>query len=319
MPPTAAHQQLIIDGHPITVTHPDRVVFPEDGITKGEVVEYYRKIAERMLSHVRERPLHMNRFPGGIKWAPIQQKRVPDSFPGWIKRVTVGRHGKGDTITHAVIDDQATLVYLANYNMITAHVWLSRVEAPDRPDQLIFDLDPSDEDFTLVRNTALALRELLQPMQLEPFVKTTGSRGLHVVVPIEVGPSFEEAHLFADYIGQKLAATNPTHLTTEFIKEERKGRLFIDVNRNAYAQTAVAAYSIRAKRTAPIAVPIDWGDVKDSNLKPDGINFGNVWDWLKSHSDPWKDMYASSAPLPSINPEEKPDRSGRRRGVPRKR
>jgi len=209
----------VVDGHSITVTHPDKILFPDDGITKGELVDYYQRIAGRMLPQVRDRPLHMNRFPDGIHGIAIQQKRIPDSFPQWIQRVTVGK--QGGTVTHALINDTATLVYLANYNMVTAHVWLSRTEAVDHPDLLIFDLDPADEDFGLVRRTALKVKAMLADYQLVAFVKTTGSRGLHVVVPIEPSETFEESHLFADFLAQRLATDDPDHLTTEFIKEQR--------------------------------------------------------------------------------------------------
>jgi len=306
-----------IDGHPVAISNPDKVLFPDDGITKGDLVDYYGRIAGRMLVHVRDRPLHMNRFPDGIARIAIQQKRVPDSFPPWIKRATVELH-KGGTITHAVIDNAATLVYLANYNMITAHVWLSRLQAPEQPDQLIFDLDPSDDDFRLVRTTALNLKALLEELGLVPFVKSTGSRGLHVVVPITLGPGFEETHIFADYVGQRLAASDPEHLTTEFIKQKREGRLFIDLNRNAYAQTVVAPYSVRARRAAPIAVPIAWSDVESDALSPDGVTIRNVWDWVRDREDPWKQMEGCRAPLPRLTQSDQPNRSGRRRSVPRK-
>jgi bifunctional non-homologous end joining protein LigD len=306
----------IIDGREITITNPDKVLFPDDGITKGDLVDYCGRIAERMLPHVRDRPLHMNRFPDGIRGIAIQQKRVPDSFPPWITRATVNLH-KGGTITHAVIDNAATLVYLANYNMITAHVWLSRIQAPEQPDQLIFDLDPSDDDFRLVRRAAVSLKTILDDLELVPFIKTTGSRGLHVVVPITVGPGFEEAHLFADHVAQRLAATDPDHLTTEFMKQKREGRLFIDVNRNAYAQTAAAPYAVRARRTAPIAVPIAWPDVESNGLRPDGVTIRNIWEWLRDREDPWKQMESSARPLPAIGDALKPDRSGRRRGTAR--
>src|SRR5438876_25177 len=194
-----------IDGQEITVTHPDKILFPDDGITKGELAEYYQLIAKRMLPHVRDRPLHMNRFPGGIQYNPIQQKRVPDSFPAWIKRATLDLQ-RGGTITHAVIDNAATLVYLAQYNVVTVHVWLSCIQAPNQPDQVMFDLDPADEDFGLVRKTALTLKALLEELKLVPFVKTTGSRGLHVIAPITVGPTFEDVHLSADSLAQRLAA-----------------------------------------------------------------------------------------------------------------
>ncbi len=306
-----------IDGHEITITHPDKVLFPADGITKGELAEYYQQISDRMIPHVRDRPLHMNRFPGGIAWNPIQQKRVPDSFPPWIKRATLDLQ-RGGTITHAVINDTATLVYLANYNMVTAHVWLSCIQAPNQPDQVMFDLDPGDDDFGLVRKTALTLKALLEELKLVPFVKTTGSRGLHVVAPITVGPTFEGVHLFADSVAQRLAAADSRHLTTEFTKQKREGRLFLDVNRNAYAQTAVAPYAVRARREAPIAMPVTWSEVESDKLRPDGVGIRNVSEWLRHHEDPWKSMERSQKALPSLKESEKPDRSGRRKGVSRK-
>jgi bifunctional non-homologous end joining protein LigD len=306
-----------INGHSITITHPEKVLFPADGIAKGELVSYYERIAGRMLPQVVDRPLHMNRFPDGIGRIAIQQKRVPETFPAWIKRATVGLH-KGGTITHALINDAATLVYLANYNMITAHVWLSTIRAPEQPDLLIFDLDPSNEDFGLVRATAMHLKVLLEEIGLVPFVKTTGSRGLHVVVPITVGPSFEDVHLFADHVAQRLTAGDPQHLTTEFTKYKREGRLFIDVNRNAYAQTVVAPYAVRARAGAPVAMPIAWSEVANDRLRPDGLTIRNVWDWFQSRDDPWGAMEGSRRPLPALEPSERPDRSGRRRGLSRR-
>ena len=307
----------LVDGHEITVTHPDKVLFPADGITKGELAEYFQQIAPRMIPHVRDRPLHMNRFPGGIQYNPIQQKRVPDSFPAWIKRTTLDLQ-RGGTITHAVIDNAASLVYLAQYNVVTVHVWLSCIQAPNQPDQLMFDLDPADEDFGLVRKTALTLKVLLEELKLVPFVKTTGSRGLHVIAPITVGPTFEEVHRFADAVAQRLAAADSKHLTTEFTKQKREGRLFLDVNRNAYAQTAVAPYAVRARRGAPIAMPITWSEVESDGLRPDGIGIRNVTEWLRHHDDPWKSIERSKKPLPPLNQSEQPDRSGRRKGVSRK-
>ena len=305
-----------IDGHKITVTHPDKVLFPADGITKGELAEYYESIAPRMIPHVLDRPLHMTRYPGGIQWNPIQQKRVPDSFPAWIERATVDM--KGGTITHALINNAATLVYLAQYNVVTVHVWLSRIQAITQPDMVMFDLDPADEDFGLVRKTALTLKVLLEELKLVPFVKVTGSRGLHVIAPITVGPTFEEVHLFADAVAQRLATADPEHLTTEFTKQKREGRLFLDVNRNAYAQTAVAPYAVRAKAGAPVALPVDWSEVESPRLRPDGVGIRHVAAWLKGRDDPWKSMERSDKPLPPLTVSQVPDRSGRRKGVSRK-
>jgi len=309
---------LTVDGRVIKVTHPDKLLFPDDGITKGDLVDYYRRIAERMLPYVRGRPIHMNRFPTGIGRAPIVQKRIPESFPAWITRATVDLH-RGGVITHAVIDNAATLAYLGNYNMVSLHVWQSRIQAPEKPDQVVFDLDPASDDFSLVRSTAQALRSLLDEIGLSPFVKTTGLRGLHVVAPISVDPDFETVHLFAEHVAQRLAASDPDRLTTEFLKQRREGRLFLDVNRNAYAQTAVAPYSARERRRAPVAMPIDWSQLDDDTLRSDTVNVRNVWDWMRDHGDAWKDMDSARRPLPSLEGLEPPDRSGRRRGVSRRR
>lgn len=269
-----------------------------------------------MIPHVRDRPLHMNRFPGGIQYNPIQQKRVSDSFPAWIERATVDM--KGGTISHAMINNTASLVYLAQYNVVTVHVWLSRIRAITQPDMLMFDLDPSDDDFSLVRKTALTLKAMLEELKLVPFVKVTGSRGLHVVAPITVGPTFEEVHLFADAIAQRLAAADPDHLTTEFTKQKREGRLFLDVNRNAYAQTAVAPYAVRARAGAPIAVPVTWAEVESDDLRPDGVGIRNIAAWLRGRDDPWKSMERSARALPALKQSQLPDRSGRRKGVSRR-
>jgi bifunctional non-homologous end joining protein LigD len=305
-----------INGHLITVTHPDKLLFPDDGITKSELVDYYCRIAERMLPHVRDRPIHMNRFPNGIGGIAIQQKRIPESFPAWITRATVDLH-RGGVITHAVIDSAATLAYLVNYNMVSVHVWQSRAQAPDRPDQVVFDLDPASDDFSLVRSTARALRQLLEGIGLNPFIKTTGSRGLHVVVPISVGPDFETVHLFAERVAQRLAATDPERLTTEFVKQKRGGRLFLDVNRNGYAQTAVAPYSVRERRGAPVAMPIEWSELDVDTLRSDTVNIGNVWEWVRERHDAWNAIEGARRPLPSLEEWGPPDRSGRRRGLSR--
>jgi bifunctional non-homologous end joining protein LigD len=159
---------------------------------------------------------------------------------------------------------------------------------------------------------------MLEAMKLVPFVKTTGSRGLHVVAPITVGPTFEEVHLFADGVAQRLAASDPDHLTTEFSKQKREGRLFLDVNRNAYAQTAVAPYAVRARNGAPIAVPVTWSDVESDGLRPDGVGIRTIAEWLKGRDDPWKSMERSQKPLPRLMEAEMPDRSGRRKGVSKK-
>jgi bifunctional non-homologous end joining protein LigD len=191
---------------------------------------------------------------------------------------------KGGTVTHVLANDAATVAYLANQACITLHVWLSTIEHPDQADEMIFDLDPAGDDFPEVRLTAIMLREVLVDAGLVPFVKTTGSKGLHVAVPIRPAEPFEVVHETARSIAGRLVAERPDTLTLEFMKAKREGRIFMDVNRNAYAQTAVAPYSVRPLRGAPVAVPLEWDDVHDRRLRPDGFS---MQDALR-RDDPWR-------------------------------
>jgi bifunctional non-homologous end joining protein LigD len=286
--------ELIVDGQTVKISNPDKILFPDDGITKGDLIEYYRRVAPRMLPYVRGRPLHMQRFPDGIGGEEFQQKRIPSYFPDWISRVEVKM--TGGFLTHPVIDNAATLVYLANQAVITPHVWTSCVDRLEYPDQLIFDLDPSGTDFEAVRFAARTLRGLLESLGLTPFLKTTGSRGLHVIVPLDASADFEKVHGFARAVAQLLASRHPAELTTETRKQKRAGRLYLDTARNAYAQTTVAPYAVRARRGAPVATPIAWKDLGDRQLQPDSYNLRNLFRSLSRRSDPWANMsqYAHS-------------------------
>jgi len=266
----------------VPVSNRNKVLFPDDGITKGDLIEYYTQIAPAMLPSVRDRPLTMERYPDGIEKQRIFQKNISPYFPDWIPRAPVGK--KGGTVTHALANDAATLAYLANQASITQHVWLSTVRSPEKPDQLVFDLDPSKENFDDVRAVALALRDLLVDLRLVPFVKTTGSRGLHIVVPLKPAAGYPEVYGFASAIAERMVAEHPDVLTSEFRKDKRGGRIFFDINRNAYAQTAVAPYSVRARRGAPVATPIEWSEVRDRRLRPDG--FGMSEALARPH--PWR-------------------------------
>ena len=289
----------------LNVSHPDRVVFPDargpggvpqEALTKGDVVEYHRRVAPVMVRHLRGRPLMLERYPEGIGGFRVIQKEVPDHFPEWVHRVEVPK--EGGTVTHAVVNDEDALVYLANQGCLTFHTWLSTAERIYHPDQLIFDLDPpSAGAFDVVRDTARRLRALLEEaLELVPFVKTTGSRGLHVVVPLDRSATFDEVRAFARDVAEVLVAGDPGRLTTEVRKAKRGGRLFVDVLRNGYAQTAVVPYSLRARPGAPVATPLDWDEV-NSRLDPARYNLKNLFRRLGRKADPWKDMAAHSRPL----------------------
>jgi bifunctional non-homologous end joining protein LigD len=286
---------IAIERHEVKITRPDKVLFPADGVTKRELVEYYRRIAPRMIPHLRSRPLMLERYPDGIKGARIVQKAASSYYPKWIKTATVKK--AGGSLRQVLGDDAATLAYLANQACITPHIWLSRTERPDYPDQLIFDLDPSGNDFEPVRDIAQALREKLERMDLPTYVKSTGSRGLHVTIPLKPEVDFDAVRSFARQLAEIVAREDPKHRTTAQRKTERGGRVFLDTNRNAYAQTAVAPYAVRARFGAPVAIPISWDELSQRTFRPDGVTIRNVFDRLNRVDDPWKDFWRKAVSL----------------------
>jgi bifunctional non-homologous end joining protein LigD len=289
-------QVLRIEGHEVNVTRPEKILFPEEGITKGDLIRYYQRIAPRMLPYLAGRPLMLQRFPDGISGFSFYQKAAAPYYPAWIKKATVQK--AGGTVRHVVCEDAATLVYLANQACVAFHPWLSRIEKkPSRidkrhsPDQMIFDLDPSTEDIAAVIDGAYTLKDILDALDLPAYLKTTGSRGLHIAVPLDSSEDFDKVRAFARSVAEIVVARTPEQFTMEQYKEKRRGRVFIDTNRNAYAQTAVAVYSVRARKGAPVAVPLEWGELRKKNFRPDAITIKNVFERLESIQDPWKDFW----------------------------
>ncbi|MEQ8967871.1 MAG: non-homologous end-joining DNA ligase [Azospirillaceae bacterium] len=276
---------LTLDGRKIAVSNQDKVLFPADGITKGDLVDYYRRVAPTALPHWRGRPVTMQRFPDGIERDGFFQKQAPDHFPGWITRVTLDK--EDGTVTHLLIEDAATAVYLADQACITPHLALSRADAADRPDRLVIDLDPSDDDFEKVRFAAKTAGDLLAALDLPAFAMTTGSRGLHVVVPLARSAGFDAARAFARDLAGRLADAHPDTLTVEQRRDRRGDRVYLDVLRNAYGQTAVAPYAVRAKPGAPVATPIRWRELDDPRLGPRRWTIANLFRRLGQTEDPW--------------------------------
>src|SRR5919198_2320047 len=278
------------------VSKSGKLLFPKDGITKGDLAAYYAAVAKLMLPHVRDRPIMMQRFPEGIDAEPIIQQRAPAYFPPWIKRVKVQRRS-GGSVTHAVINNRDTLVFLAEQACITPHVWLARADKLERPDQMIFDLDPPAGKFALAREAALAVREVLDELDLPAFVKTTGGKGLHVHVPLKRGPKFEDVRSFARDVAETVARRNPRRFTTEQRKPKRRGRLYLDVMRNAYGQTAVAPYAVRARRGAPVATPLAWEELDERRLAPGRFTLKTVPQRLQQRGDPWRGLARAARSL----------------------
>jgi bifunctional non-homologous end joining protein LigD len=282
----------------IRTSSEDRIVFPRDGITKGEVIDYYRRIAPFMLPHLRKRRLTMERFQPNIDAKPVFQKDMPEHFPDWVPRVEVPKHG--GSVTHVVCDNAETLVYIANQGCLTPHVGLQRIDKNEFPDQMIFDLDPPGDDFDVVRSVAFKMRELLAEFGLTPFLKTTGSRGLHLVIALDRKLPFDSVRAIAHEIAQEMVRRDPKNVTTEFLKKDRGGRLFLDTNRNGTAQTAVPAFAVRAKDGAPVAMPITWEELQDPEVNARSWNIRNAVERMESIQDPWKGLRAAAHRLPRL-------------------
>jgi bifunctional non-homologous end joining protein LigD len=272
----------------VEVTHPDRKLFPADGITKGDLVDYYTAVAEVMVPHVKGRPLTLWRYPRGIDEQGFVQQDFAGALPDWMGSAEVAK--EGGTVVHPVADRREALVWLANQNCITPHSWLSRRERLDEPDLIVFDLDPSTGDFAPVRAAARACADVLDDLGLASYLKTTGSRGLHVVVPVSRGPDFDTVRQFARDVAEVVAADDPDHRTVEQRKDKRGDRVYLDVMRNAYAQTAVAPYAVRARRSAPVATPLDWDELGSRGLRADQFTIRDVPKRIAEQGDPWADM-----------------------------
>lgn len=282
-------------GRRVEVTSLDRVVFPDAGLTKGDLIDYYGRVARWMVPHVRDRPANLQRFPEGIGSAGFFQQGMPDHFPEWIASVVVAK--AGGEVRHVLLQDAATLVYVANQGMITPHVWPSRADRLDRPDRMIFDLDPPGDAPEEVRRAAFGVRDLLGELELPAFVMTSGSRGYHVVVPLTRRADFDTVRAFARDAAELLAARDPEALTTEVRKDKRNGRILVDILRNAYAHTSVPPYAVRARPEAPVAAPIGWDELKAPAMNPRKFTVRTVLRRLEDGGDPWSSIGKEAASL----------------------
>jgi len=278
---------VTVGRRPVEVTNPDRVLFPDDGITKRDLVEYHAVMAPSMLPHLRGRPLMLQRFPQGITGPGFMQKDAR-GLPEWVHRVKVRK--QGGTVVHPIADDAATLLVFANQSCITLHAWPSRVGRLETPDQIIFDLDPSVEDLSLMRAAARELRGLLDALRLAAYVKTTGSRGLHIVTPVGGRAGFDEIRVFAHDVAEVLVSRMPEALTLEFRKERRHGRMYVDILRTGYAQTAVAPYSVRPLPGAPVAAPLRWEELDEPGFHVRCHTLRTVPGRVEREGDPWAGM-----------------------------
>jgi bifunctional non-homologous end joining protein LigD len=289
-------ERLRVGRRTVEISNPDKLLFPRARLTKLHLARHYERVAAAMLPYVRGRPLSLEAFPDGVEQGGYFAKAVPDHFPDWIDRATVPK--RGGTVTHALAGEAATLVYLAGQNVVTPHLWLSRADEPRRPDRLIIDLDPSGGGFAGVRAAAREAGERLRDAGLVPYAMTTGSRGIHVICPLRRGPGFRDVHRFARALAEEMVRDDPRRLTLEWRRADRGSKLYVDVNRNAYAQHAVAPYGVRARPRAPVATPLQWDELADARLKPDRWTVKSVGDRLEAEGDPWQGMSRRARALP---------------------
>ncbi|HXA49564.1 MAG TPA: non-homologous end-joining DNA ligase [Candidatus Acidoferrum sp.] len=277
------------------ITHPEKILFPDDGITKGELASYYEAIAPLMLPHVRGRPVTMERYHRGIGAPGFFQKDVSKGFPDWLERVEVPK--KGGTVHHPLACDTRSLLWLANQNSITPHVWISRVPDLDHPDICVFDLDPSEDRPDDLRDAAFMLRDVLLELGLKSWVKTSGSKGFHIVVPLDQQDDYGEVAGFAHRVGSLMVRRDPDRLTQEFSKADRGGRILVDTGRNGYSATFAAAYAVRAKPHAPVSAPCTWDEVESGVATPQAFTLRTMAARIAEVGEVWEGMLVEKQSL----------------------
>jgi bifunctional non-homologous end joining protein LigD len=294
----SAPANLRVGRRSLRITHPDRVMFEAAGLTKLDLARYYERVAPAMVPHTRDRPATLHVFPEGAGGEGYIVKQAPRHFPPWVRRARMAK--REGTVDHVLINDAATLVYLAGQNVITPHVWPARADRPDRPDRLILDLDPPEGmAFSEVRAIARALGELLRETGLAPFAMTTGSRGLHVVAPLRRTAGWEQVREFARALSQRMVAEHRKGLTTARYISQRRGRMFLDTGRATYAHHAAAPYSVRPRPNAPVATPLHWDELDDRRLGPQAWTIESLPARLASDGDPWTGIGRHARSLPT--------------------
>jgi len=264
----------------------DRVLFPESGVTKGDLFEYYGAVAPVLVPHLRDRPFTMKRWREGITGGSFFQKQAPKGIPDWIptqRFTTHPREGGSREVDFPLVNSREALLWMVQMHCIDMNAWYSRVDKPERPDFVLFDLDPPDGDFPLAVRAALLVREALEELELRSYVKTSGSEGIHVLVPITRRYGFAQAHAFAEAVSKRLAEQNPGVVTTEWLKAKRDGVL-VDYHQNGQGKTIASAYSVRPKPGAPVSTPLRWEEVTAS-LDPAAFTMDAVLERVAEEGD----------------------------------
>jgi DNA ligase D len=282
----------------VRLTSPDKVLYPEQSITKRQLAEYYLAVAEAMLPHVARRPITLVRCPTGRQRKCFYQRHAGSGVPAELGEVDIP--GFEESGAYLFIKDAPGLVALVQMGVLEVHPWGARVDKPDRPDRVIFDLDPGEGlGFADVAEAAHEVRAYLGDLGLASFAKTTGGKGVHVVVPVDRRYGYPQVKAFAKKVAESLAAKTPTRYLTRISKAERRGRIFIDYLRNDATSTAVAAYSTRSRAGAPVATPVTWDELIPA-LDPAAFNVNTVPERLaRIGGDPWREMGKVRQGLPT--------------------
>jgi bifunctional non-homologous end joining protein LigD len=270
----------------VRLTSGDRVLFPEVGVTKADLSDYYGAIAPAILPHLANRPVTMKRTPMGVGTPSYFQKQAPKGMPSWIPTRpfrTVRRTGESRIVDFPVVGTPEALQWMVQMNCIDMNAWYSRVDRPDRPDYVVFDLDPPEGDFPLCIRAAHLLHELLESLALRSYVKTSGADGIHVLVPITRRHGFGETYAFAEAVARRLEADNPGVVTTEWLKRKREGVL-LDHRQNGHGKTLASVYSVRPKPAAPVSTPLRWVELTD-DVVPERFTMAVALERFASHGD----------------------------------
>lgn len=296
------------------ISHPDRIIFPTRQLTKGDVVRHYERVGPRMLDFLAGRPLTLQRFPRGIDAKGFMQKNAGKHFPASIARHSVPKRD-GELTNYPVVTQADDLCYLANQGTLTFHMWTATAATPDRPDWMILDLDPEADDLDGVRFATFALRELLAEFGLSGFALATGSKGFHIWIPLAGTTSFSDVSQATRALASMAALRHPDRLTTEFLKKNRTGRVFVDWLRNTGIATVVVPFSLRPRPGAPVAVPVRWAELESA--RPDQWTLEDLGDRLEIDTaltpcSPAVDKIVAAACAAGVDLDTPHDRFGRR-------
>jgi len=280
--------ELAVGRRRVRVTHPERVLFPGDGVTKGDLAEYYAAIGDAIVPHLRDRPFTLKRYPYGIRGQPYFAKQAPKGKPPWIptrRFRTWPREGESRLVDFTLVNEPAALVWMVQMNCIDMNAWYSRVDKPDRPDFVLFDLDPPDsrDGFVEAIRVAHLIREALEGFELRSYVKTSGADGIHVLLPIARRATFKQTYEFAELLSRQLEAEHPGLVTTEWLKKKRRGVL-VDHRQNGHGKRIASVYSVRPKPGAPVTTPLRWEELTE-RIRPRDFGRREALDRVAKHGD----------------------------------